>query len=77
MIAGIYGMNFKYMPELEIPWMYPAIMAVMAVLDLYIYLRAAQGRLALRPSRARSGATSSSSQARNATRAGSPRTPRA
>jgi magnesium transporter len=39
MIAGIYGMNFKYMPELEIPWMYPAIMVVMAALDLYIYLK--------------------------------------
>jgi magnesium transporter len=39
MIAGIYGMNFKYMPELEIPWMYPAIMAVMAALDLYIYVK--------------------------------------
>jgi len=39
MIAGIYGMNFKYMPELEIPWMYPAVMAVMAALDLYIYLK--------------------------------------
>jgi magnesium transporter len=39
MIAGIYGMNFKYMPELEIPWMYPAVLAVMAVLDLYLYAR--------------------------------------
>jgi len=39
MIAGIYGMNFKYMPELDIPWMYPAILIVMGVLDLYIYLK--------------------------------------
>ncbi len=39
MIAGIYGMNFKYMPELDIPWMYPAVLAVMAVLDLYIYVK--------------------------------------
>ena len=39
MIAGIYGMNFKYMPELDIPWMYPAILVVMAALDLYIYVK--------------------------------------
>jgi magnesium transporter len=39
MIAGIYGMNFKYMPELDIPWMYPAILALMAALDLYLYGR--------------------------------------
>lgn len=39
MIAGIYGMNFKYMPELDIPWMYPAILALMAGLDLYLYAR--------------------------------------
>jgi magnesium transporter len=37
MIAGIYGMNFKNMPELEIPWMYPVILLVMAGLDLYIW----------------------------------------
>jgi len=24
-IAGIYGMNFEYMPELKIPWAYPAL----------------------------------------------------
>jgi magnesium transporter len=24
-IAGIYGMNFKHMPELEWPWAYPAL----------------------------------------------------
>ena len=39
MIAGIYGMNFKYMPELDIPWMYPAILAIMAAIDYYLYLR--------------------------------------
>ncbi|MZQ76462.1 MAG: magnesium/cobalt transporter CorA [Peptoclostridium sp.] len=22
-LAGVYGMNFKYMPELELPWFYP------------------------------------------------------
>jgi magnesium transporter len=28
-IAGVYGMNFKYMPELELPYGYPLIVAVM------------------------------------------------
>ena len=28
-LAGIYGMNFKYMPELEWHWGYPFILAVM------------------------------------------------
>jgi magnesium transporter len=28
-IAGVYGMNFKYMPELEQPWGYPACWLVM------------------------------------------------
>lgn len=31
-IAGIYGMNFTYMPELEWPWGYPAVLAVMVSL---------------------------------------------
>ncbi len=29
-IAGLYGMNFKYMPELGWPWGYPMVMAFMA-----------------------------------------------
>ena len=29
-IAGIYGMNFKYMPELLLPWGYPAALLFMA-----------------------------------------------
>jgi magnesium transporter len=29
-LAGVYGMNFKYMPELEWPWGYPLALAVMA-----------------------------------------------
>ena len=28
LIAGWYGMNFRYMPELEQPWAYPAVIAV-------------------------------------------------
>ena len=31
-IAGIYGMNFKYMPELEWHWGYPVVLVVMAVI---------------------------------------------
>ncbi len=30
-IAGIYGMNFKYMPELEWQWGYPGVLAAMAI----------------------------------------------
>jgi magnesium transporter len=33
-IAGVYGMNFKYMPELEWHWGYPAVMALMLVISL-------------------------------------------
>lgn len=29
-IAGIYGMNFKYMPELEWRWGYPMVLLIMA-----------------------------------------------
>jgi magnesium transporter len=29
LIAGIYGMNFRYMPELEWPWGYPMVWLVM------------------------------------------------
>ena len=37
MIAGIYGMNFEHMPELHWPWSYPAVIAVMAVMELLLY----------------------------------------
>ncbi len=30
-LAGVYGMNFKYMPELSWPWGYPAVLGIMAV----------------------------------------------
>jgi magnesium transporter len=29
-IASIYGMNFDYMPELRLPWGYPAVLILMA-----------------------------------------------
>lgn len=28
-VAGIYGMNFEHMPELSVPWAYPAVLGVM------------------------------------------------
>ena len=37
MIAGIYGMNFKNMPELEWAWGYPAAVLAMIVLDALLY----------------------------------------
>lgn len=30
-IAGVYGMNFQHMPELPLPWAYPVVLGVMAV----------------------------------------------
>ncbi len=33
-LAGVYGMNFKYMPELEEPWAYPALWAFMIAVGL-------------------------------------------
>jgi len=38
-IASIYGMNFKWMPELEQPYGYPTVMAVMITLCGYLYFR--------------------------------------
>jgi magnesium transporter len=35
-IAGIYGMNFPAMPELHWKYGYPAVLAVMAVIDVYL-----------------------------------------
>jgi magnesium transporter len=29
-MSGFYGMNFKYMPELEQPWAYPSVICMMA-----------------------------------------------
>jgi len=31
LVAGIYGMNFEYMPELRMPWAYFAVLGFMAV----------------------------------------------
>lgn len=37
-IVGIYGMNFKYMPELDYWWAYPACLGLMVLIALAIYL---------------------------------------
>jgi magnesium transporter len=36
-IAGIYGMNFEYMPELTRKWGYPAVLFVMLIIAGIIY----------------------------------------
>jgi magnesium transporter len=40
-IAGVYGMNFKYMPELQWRWGYPAVMLFMGLLGVFmiVYFR--------------------------------------
>ncbi len=42
-LVGVYGMNFQYMPELSIPWAYPALWGVMIVIAsgmlIYFYRR--------------------------------------
>jgi magnesium transporter len=37
MIAGVYGMNFEFMPELKWHWSYPVVVAVMATSCLVLY----------------------------------------
>jgi magnesium transporter len=37
-VVGIYGMNFKHMPEIEWKWGYPFVMAVMLVLGIWMYV---------------------------------------
>ncbi|MFE5188276.1 magnesium/cobalt transporter CorA [Streptomyces sp. NPDC056628] len=37
LLAGIYGMNFEHMPELTWVWSYPALLAIMAALELLLY----------------------------------------
>ncbi|HEV2039655.1 MAG TPA: magnesium/cobalt transporter CorA [Casimicrobiaceae bacterium] len=39
MIAGIYGMNFKNMPELEWAWGYPVSVAIMVAIDIWLYFQ--------------------------------------
>ncbi|MBM4260843.1 MAG: magnesium/cobalt transporter CorA [Deltaproteobacteria bacterium] len=39
LVAGIYGMNFKYMPEIEWIHGYPVTLIVMVLIDLYLFFR--------------------------------------
>jgi magnesium transporter len=39
MIAGVYGMNFKFMPELQWPFGYPVVMVVMVGLCAWLYYK--------------------------------------
>ncbi len=36
-IVGVYGMNFKFMPELESAWGYPIVLASMIAITVIIY----------------------------------------
>ncbi|MEJ2432139.1 MAG: magnesium transporter CorA family protein [Pseudolabrys sp.] len=38
LIASIYGMNFKHMPELSEPWAYPATLVLMVIAAVLPYL---------------------------------------
>lgn len=38
-VAGIYGMNFDYMPELKSVWGYPAVLLVIAVICTGLFVR--------------------------------------
>ena len=44
MVAGIYGMNFEHMPELEWTFGYPLAIATMVAIDLYLYVRFRKAR---------------------------------
>lgn len=37
-VAGIYGMNFHYMPELSSHWGYPAVLGSMGAITVVIYI---------------------------------------
>ncbi|HSE07333.1 MAG TPA: magnesium/cobalt transporter CorA [Nocardioidaceae bacterium] len=37
LIAGVYGMNFKYMPEIDSPYGYPASLAAMVLSAVVLY----------------------------------------
>ncbi|HKZ20872.1 MAG TPA: magnesium/cobalt transporter CorA [Acidimicrobiia bacterium] len=39
MLAGIWGMNFKHMPEIDETWAYPAVLALMVVTCFVLYRR--------------------------------------
>jgi magnesium transporter len=39
LIAGVYGMNFKHMPELDWQWGYPLAIGIMLTIDAYLFFR--------------------------------------
>jgi magnesium transporter len=39
MVAGVYGMNFRHMPELDWVWGYPFALALMIGIDVYLWFR--------------------------------------
>src|SRR5690606_11762020 len=38
-VAGIYGMNFEFMPELKLPWGYPVTLTCIATACSVLYWR--------------------------------------
>jgi len=38
-IVGVYGMNFKFMPELEEHWGYPAVWGLMIAVSTFIFFK--------------------------------------
>lgn len=44
MIAGVYGMNFKYMPELNWAFGYPLAVGLMVAIDAYLFYRFRRAR---------------------------------
>lgn len=37
-IAGVYGMNFHHMPELSLPWAYPAVLGLCVLIALFMVM---------------------------------------
>ena len=36
-IVGVYGMNFQHMPELSLPWAYPAVWTVLIIVGISLF----------------------------------------
>ena len=37
-IAGVYGMNFHHMPELDVGWAYPAVLGIMVIIGIIMLI---------------------------------------
>jgi len=44
LIAGIYGMNFQHMPEINSPFGYPLALVAMVAIDVYLFFRFRQAK---------------------------------